>query len=1018
MTLVPTLEQAAVIDEPLRSFRVAAGAGTGKTTTMAMRVVALVERHGIEPEQILGITFTNKAAGELAERISGSLAGTLEPGREVEVHTYHGFAAQILREFGALVGIERDTRLVTPTFSRQILFDVVRAAPLRTWDLSNVYAIDRVANFAGQLSDNLLTTSDIAVPEGDDPVWDKRRDLLAVLSLYEREKARMRVADFGDLISAAWRVVDSHRDVAEAIAARYRAVVLDEYQDTNPAQRELLRIIFAGVVPVTAVGDADQTIYEWRGASLENFAQFGRHFPNEDGPAASLPLTTNRRSGEAILEVANAIRSRIETGGGELVAVEGTPPGEVNAAWFATAAEEASWIAAEIERLHDEGVAWRDCAVLFRKNKDMQMVHDALSERDIPYEVANLGGLLSVPEVSDLVAWLRILARAEDTVALARILQGSRYRLGLADLARLSDWVRARSSELEADLEGLPDYTLLEALDNLDQVSGLRPEALDALHQFRVEHRDFLKAAQGLSLVETCRTILDQTGAWQDIDAMSQAAGLSARLNLFRFLDLAESWSPLEGRPSLTAFTSHLELMRGNPREELDTARVSEADAVTLITVHRAKGLEWHAVFLPAAYRDNFPSGYRGEDPYTSPDILPFEYRLDRQSLPLIDSDTPKEERNAALRSRHEDAEWRLAYVAATRARQHLTVSGAWWYGHPMPLKTPSSRSELFEIAASLGHLEHDTPEPPDRPERAAYRIADAAPDTGFTDGWAAALRNTLADPEWPRLEAARLGLVDSYDAAVEMNQQRLFALPDPPPPPAPDEVTTSATGLVAYATCPKLYYWTSVDPLPRRASAAARRGTEVHRQIEMHNLGIVPLQDMSEVSYDITDDDAVRGGNPFKTFQESRYHRTKPVLTEVPFDLRAGAGRIRGRIDAVYPIEDSGWEIVDFKSGRDRPDGPNLVQLQTYALAVADTGFGLDAPERMLASFVYLGGQEPITRSHVVDGEWMAEAQTTVSTLIDSIGRSNWQATPSDACQRCDFLRFCAEGQAHVENA
>ncbi|MEX0756396.1 MAG: UvrD-helicase domain-containing protein, partial [Acidimicrobiia bacterium] len=172
MTLTPTPEQTAVISEPLQSFRVAAGAGTGKTTTMAMRIVALVGQHGLEPEQVLGVTFTNKAAGELAEKISAWLTDTTEPGREVEVHTYHGFASQILREFGALVGIERDTKLVTPTFARQILSDVVRAADIRTWDLSNAHNIDRVANFAGQLGDQLLSATDISIPAlaGDD-VW-------------------------------------------------------------------------------------------------------------------------------------------------------------------------------------------------------------------------------------------------------------------------------------------------------------------------------------------------------------------------------------------------------------------------------------------------------------------------------------------------------------------------------------------------------------------------------------------------------------------------------------------------------------------------------------------------------------------------------------------------------------------------------------------------------------------------------------------------------------------------------
>ncbi len=1017
MTVVPTREQAAVVSQPLRSFRVAAGAGTGKTTTIALRVAALVTDFDVDPEQILGITFTNKAAGELAERIGARLAGIVDPGREVEVHTYHGYAFQILREFGALVGIERNTKLVTPTFTRQILSDVVRAAPLATWDLANVYNIDRVVSFIGELGDNLLAATDVAVPEVPDEVWLKRADLLSVSRLYQHEKQRMGVADYSDLISAAWRVVHDHPEVGAAIADRYRAVVLDEYQDTNPAQRELLRTIFAGRVPVTAVGDADQTIYEWRGASLENFADFGRHFPNAAEPAPSLPLTTNRRSGEAILAAANAIRRRLHSEPDPLVAVAGTPPGVVHTAWFGTAAEEAAWIADRIEALHDDGLAWRDCAVLFRKTKDMQVVHDALAQRDIPYEVANLGGLLSVPEVSDLVAWLRVLARAEDTVALARLLVGSRYRLGLADLARLSDWVRDRRQNVEDDLEGLPDYTLVEAFDHLDEVSGLRPEALDALRVFRAEHREFLAAAQGLSLVELCRTVLDRTGAWQDVDAMPSASGLSARLNLFRFLDLAESWSPLEGRPSLPSFTAYLELMRDNPREELDTARVSDADAVTLITVHRAKGLEWEAVFLPAAYRDNFPSRYRGNDPYTSPEILPFEFRLDRASLPAIGPETDKDDRTAALRRRHDEAEWRLAYVAVTRARQHLTVSGAWWYGHPIPLSRSTVPSALFEVAKETGTMVHDTAEPPTRPSRAAYRPHASAPDPGLDAGWAGALRLALENAGWAEAEAERLGLGDSYEAAMAVNQQRLFALPPPLATERPSLVTTSATGLVTYAVCPRRYYWTAVDPLPRRASAAARRGTDVHRRIELHNVGVVPLQDFESTDYDLTDvGDAVGRGDPFGVFRSSAYADRSPLLTEVPFELRRRGGTVRGRIDAVYD-RDGTWEIVDFKSGRARPDGANLVQLQTYALAVADIDFGLPPPRRLTAAFVYLGGGGVEVSAHRVDDDWMRRAASTVDSLLAGMHDDHWDVAPSSECRGCDFLRFCPEGRRQVSS-
>jgi DNA helicase-2/ATP-dependent DNA helicase PcrA len=714
--------------------------------------------------------------------------------------------------------------------------------------------------------------------------------------------------------------------------------------------------------------------------------------------------------------VANEITTRLNTGSQHLVPVDSAPPGVVRTAWFGTAAEEAAWIAGEIERLAEDGIAWREMAVLFRKNKDMQMIHDALASRDIPFEVANLGGLLSVPEVADLAAWLGLLARAEDTVALTRILTGSRFRLGLADLARLSDWVREHRTEIEDDIVGLPDYTLLEAIDHLDEVAGLRVEARAALAQFHEEHRLFLAIAQGLSLVELCRTILDRTGAWQDIAAMSSAAGLSARLNLFRFLDLAESWSPLEGRPSLTAFTAYLSLMSDNPREELDTARVSDSDAVTLITVHRAKGLEWDAVFIPAAYRDNFPSGYRGDDPYTSADILPFEYRLDRDSLPPIDASIDREERKTALRERHEDAEWRLAYVATTRARSHLTVTGAWWYGHPIPLKRPANRSPLFELCVPLSALVHDTPQPPDRPARAAYRSHTLAPDPAFEDGWASALRHALANPDWARTTATEHGLTDAYDAAVAANQQRLFSLPDPPALVPDQTVTTSATGLVTYAICPRRFEWSFIDPLPRRSSPAARRGTEIHRRIELHNRGIVPLEEISEVSYDLTPfgDDA-GGGDPYAVFESSRYASIPPVMTEVPFEFAHPAGTVRGRIDAVYPTPGNGWEVVDFKSGRGRDDGPNLVQLQTYALAVSDARFGFDPPEQLDVSFVYLGGENPVVRSHRVDDDWLARARDRVTHLLEDIGRQAWDPTPTEACGHCEFLRFCQEGRAHL---
>ena len=286
---------------------------------------------------------------------------------------------------------------------------------------------------------------------------------------------------------------------AHRIRDRYSVALLDEYQDTDPAQRELLRTIFSDGFPVTAVGDSDQTVYEWRGASTRNFDDFPTHFPAADGsPATTLPLTENRRSAVTVLDAADAVRHA--TYGDEpydrLQPVAGAAQGEVHAAFFCTAVDEAEFIAGEIARLHaEEERAWRDIAVVFRRNKDMALVRDALQAQGVPVEVGSLGGLLDLPDVADLHAWLRTIERPGDSIALARILLGPRYRLGLADIAPLTSWIKPNRAQLGDD----PDsgWPLVEAIYQVDQIKGLSTTARSRLLDFRRLYRRFLEAAQG-----------------------------------------------------------------------------------------------------------------------------------------------------------------------------------------------------------------------------------------------------------------------------------------------------------------------------------------------------------------------------------------------------------------------------------------------------------------------------------------------------------------------------------------
>ena len=997
MTFTPTAEQRAIIEYPLAPLRVAAGAGTGKTTTIAHRVRHAVGL-GVTPDRILGLTFTNKAAGELADRIRGTI-----PDEEFQpvVQTYHGFAASVLREFGALAGIERGAEIVNPTSARQLLLDLLSQGEFRKLDIRTTrIAVSKLLKLAADLSDNILDPVDVIerAPAEPDDLWTERLELLTTLQAFDLAKRRLSVLDYGDLIRTAVDVVQNHPSATERLRSRFDLVLLDEYQDTNPGQRLLLMALFGDGFPVTAVGDSAQTIYEWRGASVENFDGFAEHFPNNDGtPSTTLPLSVNRRSGPEILKAANHVRSLLPDDAANLVPLTEAPSAEVALRWFRTARDEARWIGNELRALHEAGTAWQDMAVLFRKNKDIAMVRDVLTDLDIPIEVANLGGLLGVPEIVEIHAWLRILGDPADSPALARILLGSRYRMGMADIAPLQRWVRQRRDSNSATL-------LIEAFDHLDEVP-----VKSELHEFAGLYRRLLNTAQAASIAELVREILDATGAWHELDAMPETQGLSARLNIYRFIDLAESWSPLEGRPSLPAFLDHLALMADNPVEELDTARLSSADAVSLLTIHRSKGLEWDAVFLPASYHLNFPSKSQGfEDPFIRSHILPLDLRIDAAHLPPLREDMAQKERNDLLRERHDQQEWRIAYVGLTRARRFAAVTGSFWQGHPVNRRasTPSALLEHLErIIGPFQRLEAG-----DRPETLRPDLS-IAPDPLFEHGWQAALADTIDAEDWPQAQDEDLGVTAAFDDQVEAYQQMLFALPEPPTSADPAPPTTSVTGLVTYATCPKQFYWKEVDRLPRRANPASRRGVEVHRKIELHHLGAIPLTDLETIEYDNVSE-ATTGA--FQSFLNSRFASMDTKAVEVAFSLQLPEGTVRGRIDAVFGGES--WEIVDYKSGRPSSNPARIVQLQAYAVA-ADRGLLGPAPDGMTVTFAYLGGGLTEER-HDVDEAWMREAEASIRDALTSIASEEFDPSPSNACRTCDFAHVCPEGSAWLSAA
>ncbi len=488
----PTAEQAAVVAAPLAPALVVAGAGSGKTETMAARVVYLVANRLAEPDQILGLTFTRKAAGELGQRIRSRLrmlSGVDLPGArrasataEPMIGTYHSFAGRLIAEFGPLAGIDPPTRVLTATDTWQLARSVVGR-----WDgdLDTDVGPERVTQdvlaISAALADHLAGPEALAAaldellrvltsaPPSDrqrGPVHsglatrvrqlEHRRAVVPLVLAYDEAKRAARAVDFADQMQLAASLVTSTPRVGQVLRERHRVVLLDEYQDTGHAQRIILRAAFGAPDaqvrpwrghPVTAVGDPVQSIYAWRGASASNLPRFAADFPSADGSTAPvLPLLTSFRNSTRVLDLANAASAAVRAEPvpvGELRHRTGAPAGRVRMALAATVDEENAWLADALAEMWNAGEDPPTIAVLLRRRSDMAAVAGALRSRGLPVEVTGVGGLVDEPAVADVIAMLRMVVDHDAGPAAVRILAGPRWRLGLADLAALDRRGRA-----------------------------------------------------------------------------------------------------------------------------------------------------------------------------------------------------------------------------------------------------------------------------------------------------------------------------------------------------------------------------------------------------------------------------------------------------------------------------------------------------------------------------------------------------------------------------------------------
>ncbi len=1021
----PSDEQWAAIFHPAIPLAIIAGAGSGKTAVMAARVVWLTEEAAFSASQILGLTFTNKAAQELQGRIEDAFQELdPEPAERPHIATYNAFADGLLREHGVRIGIDPEVGLLSEAQRWQLLlgcFDTL--PPFDAVDSRSPASICRsVLGLADACANHLVTPERVieedervlrdATQFTDDIVACSRRriELARVVRAYIDAKLRARRIDFGDQVTRAVEVMEQPAVAAE-MRARYPAILLDEYQDTNVAQRRLIQLLAPTGHNVTAVGDARQNIFQWRGSTLFNLIDFPtRHFLRAgDEPHGYLTLSENFRSGRRILEVANRVIDRVPAQrrpGGALRPHPANGEGWVGVKLEADQDDEASFIAGEIERLHGEDTPWNQFAILVRRKSHIRPIHDALRSRGIPVDVVGLAGLLQVPEVLDTIAWLRVIADPGPMANrwFARILLGPRFRIHYRDLTLLARWAARQTKELTegrkelhapeeaaTEVEAEPDevaYSLSEALDHLADIAGLGPEALARLDRARTEFAA-LRGRTGEPLADLVQAVMRESGIAEALET----AGAGASVNLTGFLGVVAGFAPVSGDPSLPAFLAYLDAAE-EVEETLELGAPSAVDAVRLMTVHQAKGLEYDVVFVPGvAARINekdervdsiFPDE-RTSNPMTSQGQLPHLVREDAQHLPNPwqpdGRPRKKAELQRELKERAVEDERRLFYVALTRARKRLYVTAAWWYHRQNKPRGPSvffeevrDDAETEELppaamppesplVAKLSGLAVWPPDPPNRLRR----------DGLFPEGYPVALDDLLAG-------ATSAGeLLGRLDAGARARAEELLAGhravaaalvrsdEDAQAPPAgrgsrlPRSISaTQAVGLVADRIRPG----DLTRPLPRKPSQAARIGVEVHRWIEEQARGLTGLADEEAFDMPAALLEPGRVGELRERWKAMGFGERRMAtldsgepMAELPFALKVGAGVVRGRIDAVYETDDGGLEIVDFKTGGRLATPAHLPggmdQLSLYAAALGRLGVAFRGP--LTLTYCYL---------------------------------------------------------------
>jgi DNA helicase II / ATP-dependent DNA helicase PcrA len=938
---------------------IVAGAGTGKTTVITRRIAHLITDGKARPHEILALTFTDKAAAEMEARVDELVPYGYA---DVEISTFHAFGDRILREHSLEVGLAPDFRVLSRAeqviFFRDRLFEfpLERYRPLG----DPTRHLQAIISLISRCKDEDISPAEyhacaerLRLETSDDEHRDhaeQQAELAATYARYQELMARESAVDFGDQIVLALNLLRARAHVLTAYQRRFRYILVDEFQDTNHAQFEMVKLLAARHRNIAVVFDDDQAIYRFRGAALSNIEEFIAHYPD----APRIVLTENYRSHQAILDCAyrliryndpDRLEARDPAVSKHLTAVREPSGPEPVHLHYETATQEADAVATMIHDKVETGV-WRheDVAVLVRSNGDADAFLRSFNLRGIPWTFSGNAGLYGRPEVRLLIAFLRAVAHPDESVSVHYLASSEIYNVPIVDLTWCSTW---------ADRKHRPLFEVLRRVDDLPELAeALSEDGRFVIRSFVADLERFMERAREMPTGELLYQFLVDSGRLDKMTKAENARDQAEVQNISKFFRRIQDAAKALRYDNVREFVKHLDALI----DAGDDPAVAEADvetpAVRVLTVHKAKGLEYPVVFLVGLVQDKFPSRSRKETLE-----VPLELRPDAQ--PPADF--------------HKKEERRLFYVGMTRARRELFLTSARDYGGNRERKVSQFVLEALDLpkdaakpfkAKAVEEIQRFAPPP----ETGTLELAPIGPDEELV----------ISHKQIEEYKSCPLKYRYSY--VLRVPQPRHHAL-------------------VYGATIHEVVEFY----LRRRAAGNYTALADLLAEYEKKwvNQGFL--------SWEHQEARKAAGRETLTRFwQHEEAEGVRPSFVEKDFGFTIGNDRVRGRFDRVDE-ELLGAAIVDYKTGEvatqrvaDRRAKESL-QLKIYALAWREMTSAL--PERVELRFLE---SQTVGRHTPVEAD-LEEASKAVKEAAAGIRARRYDAAPSyRACRYCPYRQIC----------